>query len=384
MGLVANCGGDDSSSTNPPTAGTHNSGAGEGGEGATSNKGGSSSAGSSTAGTTMAMAGEGGTAPMAECAKDADCGATAKCVDGACKKNDGESCTASAECQNACIDGTCTAKLDDGMPCTADAQCAHTCIDGACAPVSDVGGDCDADLGAGGAGGAGSVGTGGAGGDSGGVAQNPDCKSPLTCVSGKCLTPDGEACTDNVDCINTCVKNVCQPKSTIDGACDDKADCAVAALVCDETNAKCKLDLLQQCTDNGQCKSDNCVCSNANCTVRVCKNANANCLCKWSPTDSAVCTAQSANLNAAVEDPQGCTGATNQYCNQGQCVANVGGDCVNPCKSTADDPNTPANEATCTANGAPTGCNPGYHATVTAQCAFNKAVCGGTCKCDLN
>jgi hypothetical protein len=158
----------------------------------------------------------------------------------------------------------------------------------------------------------------------------------------------------------------------------------VAALVCDETNAKCKLDTLQQCTDNGQCKSNTCICSNANCTVRTCKNANANCLCKWSPADSAVCTVQSANLNGQVEDPQGCTGATNTYCNQGQCVPNVGGDCVQACTAVADNPNTPADETACNANGAPTGCNPGYHSTVTAACAYNKAVCGGTCKCDLN
>lgn len=382
IGLVANCGGDDKSGTNSPSAGSSNTpGAGEGGD--SNATAGGSNGGTSTAGTMATVAGQGGAPVTTEgCTEDADCGDAAKCIDSVCKKDNGQDCTTSAECQNGCVDGKCTDKLDDGAPCDDDAQCAHTCIDGACAPVSDVGGDCDVNLGAGGSG-SGGAGSGGAGGESA-IGQNPDCKAPLVCDAGKCLTPDGEACTDNVDCINTCVKNVCQPKSTIDGGCDDKNDCAVAALVCDETSAKCKLDLLQQCTDDGQCKSNVCICSNANCTVRTCKNPSASCLCKWSPSDSAVCTVGSANLNAAVEDPRGCTGNTNNYCNQGQCVPNVGGDCVNPCQSTADDPNTPANEATCTANGAPTGCNAGYHATVTAQCAFNKAVCGGTCKCDLN
>jgi len=106
-------------------------------------------------------------------------------------------------------------------------------------------------------------------------------------------------------------------------------------------------------------------------------------LCKWSPSDSATCTVTSANLNAQVEDPQGCTGATNTYCNQGQCVPNVAGDCTMPCvvddKGTAD-----AADDTCGISGAPTGCNPGYHPTVTTACAYSKAVCTGACRCDLN
>jgi hypothetical protein len=94
---------------------------------------------------------------------------------------------------------------------------------------------------------------------------------------------------------------------------------------------------------------------------------------------------QSANLNGQVEDPQGCTGETNTYCNQGQCVPSTGGTCVQACTAVADNPNTPnTDETACNPNGGPSGCNPGWHGTVTAACAYNKAVCGGTCKCDLN
>jgi hypothetical protein len=383
VGLVANCGGDDSGST-----GNKGGSSSEGGEGGSSTAGKGTGGSIITAGKTGVTAGEGGGPAPTGCTEDADCGATAKCVDTVCKNNDGEACETADDCQNNCIDSVCTPKLDDGADCTDDAECAHTCIDSVCAPVSDVGGDCDVDLGAGGAGGAGAggagtggVSAGGAGGDSG-LAPVADCKAPLQCFSGKCLAPDGEACTDNVDCVNTCVENVCQPKSTIDGACDDKSDCAVAALVCDETSAKCKLDLLQQCTDNGQCKSDRCICSNANCTVRTCKAATSSCLCKWSPADSTSCSVGSANLNAQVEDPQGCTGADNSYCNQGQCVPNTAGDCAPNCmvdsKGTAD-----VADDTC-GPGVPSGCNAGYHATVTTACAYNKTVCGGACRCDLN
>ena len=385
IGLAANCGGSDSNGG--ATAGSANL-AGQGGEGNTNSggAGGKSAAGTANnAGDTTTMAGQGGgvTTPTG-CSIDADCGDTAKCVDTVCKNNDGEACTTSADCQNNCIDKVCTPKKDDGADCTSDDECAHSCITGVCAPVSDVGGDCDVNLGAGGAG-AGGAGAGGAGAGGEGAAQNPDCKSPLQCISGKCLTPDGQACTDNVDCINTCVKNVCQPKSTIDGACDDKSDCAVAALICDETSATCKLDLLQQCTDNGQCKSQRCICSNSTCTVRTCKAPGTVCECKWSPTDSTTCTNASADLIATTQDPNGCGAETANYCNQGQCVPNTNGDCVRACASTPDDPNTPnVNEATCTANGGPTGCKAGRHANITAECAFNKAVCGATCTCVLD
>jgi len=138
IGLVANCGGDDTT-TNTPTGGTNTAG-GEGGQGNVGNKntGGTQnlSGTKNTSGTDA-----GGMPPMIECSVDKDCGAGAKCVDNACKKDDGETCTASAECQNTCIDGMCTGKLDDGQACTADTDCAHTCIDGMCAMPSDVGGD---------------------------------------------------------------------------------------------------------------------------------------------------------------------------------------------------------------------------------------------------
>ena len=377
VGLFAtNCGGDDDDSGGPKAGA-----AGEGGDG--HNTGATSSGGTSSSGKTGTTAGEGGMPVVpVDCTKDADCGA-GKCVNSVCKLDDGEACSSDANCQNNCVDDVCTSKLPDDAACASDDECAHTCIDAVCAPVSDVGGDCDVDLGSGGAGdGSGGASVGGAGG-AGSVAASSDCKAPLQCFSGKCLAPDGEACADNVDCLNTCVKNICQPKATIDGDCDDKADCAVAALVCDETSATCKLDLLQQCTDDGQCKSNTCICSNANCTVRTCKNANANCLCKWSPSDSATCTVTSANLNAAVADPRGCTGDTNNYCNQGQCVPNVGGTCTMPCVVNAHGTPDDVSDDTCGSQGAPT-CNPGYHPTVTAQCAYNKASCEGACRCDLN
>jgi hypothetical protein len=383
VALFTNCGGDDNNSTGGG-GGTPS----DGGEGGTTSagKGGSTTAGSSTAGKTSAAGeGMGGMPAPTGCETSDDCAANQECVETVCKLVDGEACTAAADCVNNCVDDVCTSLLPDGEACTSDDECAHTCIGEVCALPSGVGGDCDIAMGEGGAGGGPAVSTGGAGGEGGAAdMQARDCEAPLQCLEGKCLTPDGEACTDNVDCLNTCVDNVCEPKGLLDGDCDDNADCAVAALVCDETDAKCKLDLLQQCNEDAQCESNVCICSNANCTVRTCKNPNAQCLCKWSPSDSAVCSVASANLNAQVQDPRGCTAADNTYCNQGQCVPNTGGSCVQPCNNIPDDPNTAANERACTPNGAATGCNAGYHPNVTASCAVNKAECSQTCVCELD
>jgi hypothetical protein len=390
VGLAANCGGNDTNNAATP-GGSANSSAGQGGEGNTATIVGGTDGGIPVGGSTMSHAGEPAVLPMAGqggmpaptgCTKNADCGDAATCVDTVCKSNDGENCTANADCLNNCIDGVCTPRLDDGGTCTADGDCAHTCIDGACAPVSDLGGDCDVDLGAGGAG-AGGAGAGGAqsagagaGGANASLPQNPDCKAPLLCVSGKCLAPVGEACTGNVDCADTCINSVCQPRSTIDGTCDENSDCDSAALVCDVATSKCKLDVLQQCGDDNQCASQRCICSDANCAVRTCKKPPANCLCKWSPTDSPTCNVGSSNLNATKEDPQGCVATDGNFCNGGQCVVNNGGGCTNNC---AIDTGSGA----CVPNGTTT-CKAGYHATITAACAFSKGVCQGTCRCDLN
>lgn len=378
VGFITNCGGDDNSSDGPKGGS-----ATEGGDGGTSNKSGSSTGGSSNKSGSSGLGGAGGeiTNPTG-CTLGDECPANSDCIDDVCKLEDGETCDSANDCINNCIDDSCTSLLPDGQACTLDEECAHTCIADECAPVSGVGGPCDVGLGAGGAGGgAGAAGAGGAGGEE----QPTDCEARLQCDGGTCLTPDGGDCADNVDCINTCVANVCAPKGTIDGNCDDVADCAVAALVCDTTLAKCKLDLLQQCTDNGQCESDRCICSNANCTVRTCKSPAASCLCKWSPADSAACTVSAANLNATTQDPNGCDVGTANYCNQGQCVPNTAGDCVRPCTTTPDtNPDPNVSNSMCVAGGAPTGCNAGYHANITAECAMNKLGCGATCTCVLN
>lgn len=401
IGLVANCGGDDSGGTSNPTAGTTSS-AGEGGE----NTGATSAGGTNATAGTNAKAGEGGMAQTG-CTKDAECGATAKCVDGACLKNDGEACTEKADCQNNCIDSVCTSKLEDGKDCTADDDCVHTCIDNVCGPASDVGGDCDVDLsGAGGAGGDGaggnaSVAAGGDGGAGPSAPQARDCIAPLQCFAGKCLTPDGEACKENVDCVNTCNKSVCEPKQGLNGPCDDNSDCISDAFICDSTSKTCKLDLKQQCNDNAQCQSNRCICADDTCTTRTCKTATSVCQCRWSPADSASCDNTSASLKLKAQDPNGCDGS--KMCNgSGLCITNTAGDCQQKCRIANNGPDGYAGTADdiCTQFQTATGCNAGYHGEIVANgdCAAIKtgttftdskgthynATCQATCSCELN
>jgi hypothetical protein len=274
-----------------------------------------------------------------------------------------------------------------------------------------VNGPCDVPEAAGGAGGAGSGGaanggapgaggdvaaggnaTGGTGGEggAGGPVQDRDCEAPLQCVNGTCLTPDGESCVDNVDCVNTCVDNICAPKGNLDGSCDDSADCLVEQLVCDEDSNTCKLDLSVTCTDNAQCESNRCICADSACSVRACKNPDAVCQCKWSGPEDPTCSNGSANLDPQVQDPNGCNESTGDYCNNGQCVDAIGGTCAPNCVYHAfqeNDPNTDADDvaAYCTSTTA-TGCAGGYHENVTADCAPIKfsETCSSTCQCDLD
>jgi hypothetical protein len=337
----------------------------------------------------------GGTGPAPECTVDKDCGANAKCVDGGCKKDDGQTCTAPADCQNACIDGMCTSKLDDGKPCKADMDCAHTCIDGMCSMPSDLGGDCDVE-GAGGAGGAGAGGAaavvsagGNAGaGGAGEAPQNPDCKSPLECVMGKCLTPDGQPCTDNPDCINTCINNKCAPKSPLDGPCGDLADCddlgGMIKVVCDMNKHACKLDVTSLCQTNAQCQSNRCICAKADCSVRACKTADSTCECKWSQADAPSCDNSSPDLNKQTQDPNGCTGAN--FCSNGNCIPNDGGTCTTQCVFHPSQMNgMTTTPAYCSSNG-PTACKNGYTGTPNGDCTLAKdgGSCSAGCTCVLN
>ncbi len=363
----ASCGGDDEGS---------NSATGGGGAGGTAGKGGSAGkGGGSSAGTGGSTAGtNAGGMPATGCTTTDECAANEECVSGDCKKVDGQPCTADADCVNACIDEVCTALLPDGEACTDDADCAHTCLAGECAPASGVGGPCDgATPGEGGAGGGG--GAAGAGGAGSGP-ESKDCTSPLVCAGDLCKTPDGESCSDNVDCINTCIGNVCGGIGGIDDSCDhgDDLDCG-GGLVCAGASDTCKQDAGQACSSNAECESNKCTCSTADCGVLTCKNAGATCnVCKYSANSD--CSG-GGNLDSTTEDPNGCNASTGDMCHQGACVDQAAGTCSQACSGPDGD---------CVEDGAlVNSCGQGWNPIVTLTCAEKAGACsaGALCECQL-
>lgn len=397
--VAVSCGDDDTSGS------SNDGGANEGGSGGSSSGKGGTSAGTMNNVSGDSMGGTGGVPAPTGCTDDMDCEDNQQCIDDVCKGEEGAACNQAADCIDNCIDDVCTSKLPDDAACVADEDCAHTCIDEVCRPKSSVGGDCDVDLGEGGGGGMGGTGGGanvaGMGGEGGAaiLLPHPDCQEPYQCYAGKCLGPDGAACTDNVDCINTCINSVCEPQSSLDGACDEDSDCVSQDFVCDPATDTCKLAVKVQCTANEQCQSERCICADATCLTRACKTANSTCLCRWSPKDSETCNVSSAPLSAKAEDPNGCNGAN--FCSgNGQCVPNAGGDCVQQCQRVGPGPDGMNNTAddVCGEFGAPSGCNPGYSGeqTPNGACKPTKVVttvdgtsvinwpCQAQCTCELD
>ena len=186
------------------------------------------------------------------CSETADCQANLACVGGKlCKLNDGETCFENADCVDVCINGMCspisgvdggcdetadcqadltcvggvTCKLDDGQTCGSNADCTNVCIDSVCAPPSGAGGSCD---------------------------ETADCQTNLTCVdSTSCRLNDGQTCAANSSCVDVCINSVCAPASGADGACDETADCQ-ANLAC-VGGTTCKLNNGQSCSINSDC-----------------------------------------------------------------------------------------------------------------------------------
>ena len=185
---------------------------------------------------------------------------------------------------------------------------------------------------------------------------------------------------DNVDCVNTCVANVCAPKSGFDGDCDDGDDCELegATLVCDEGTDTCKLELLSPCTDNAQCESNRCICSDEFCNTCTCKTPESVCGCRYSPSDAPSCNGSSPPMAYDSIDPNGGCSA-NQVCSgDGVCIADDGGTCTQACVD-AD----PGDAINCQPSGGPSStCASGYDETVTNPCHNEKLVgCTATCSC---
>lgn len=170
------------------------------------------------------------------------CSAAGRCTDGGVESCNGFKCANGDSCRSTChgngdcIEGSrcegnaCVGLLADGSPCVRNVQCVGTCVESVCTTPSTTGGVCDA-------------------GDA------ADCATGHTCIggpgSGTCLRPNGESCTDNNACVNTCISERCADLSPRGGSCDgDSNDCAGAGF-CD--GGTCKSPTGDVCDSTSDC-----------------------------------------------------------------------------------------------------------------------------------
>src|SRR5687767_8581769 len=53
-----------------------------------------------------------------------------------------------------------------------------------------------------------------------------DCIDGHTCEQNRCLRPMGELCSNNAQCVDTCILGQCAVRSDLHGGCDDVQDCS--------------------------------------------------------------------------------------------------------------------------------------------------------------
>ncbi|MFT7578946.1 MAG: hypothetical protein ACI9MR_000608 [Myxococcota bacterium] len=171
------------------------------------------------------------------------------CSEGICLGSDGTSCGGNSECLGICYAGLCQAPSTTGGACetTGDCTAGHLCSDGICLlqDGEDCGdnGDCVSVC---------LVTTcGPPAGTRGACDETEDCQSGHACAGGQCALLDGAGCDSNDACVNVCVSGTCRPPAPYDGVCEATDDCE-AGLVC-STDGVCKRGDGAACTDNTEC-----------------------------------------------------------------------------------------------------------------------------------
>ncbi len=260
-----------------------------------------------------------------------DCEVTSTCMGGLCLLKDGGSCGNNNACVGTCIGGGCAAVSSTGGPCdlgddadcqsnnvcdsgicrrvndqgcSNNADCVGVCILGLCADASTTGGNCD---------------------------ETADCVANHTCsAAGTCLKDDGESCTPNrnVDCLNTCINNLCASKAAFNGICDnnDTADCE-SNLTCVGTT--CLKNDGQACS-SGECASNNCV--DGFCCNAPCDTACYACSAALTAAADGVCAPIDTSGTTDTAPSNLCSGGTG--CSTSDCACDGTGVCLGTSTST--------------------------------------------------
>ncbi len=245
-----------------------------------------------------------------------DCEASGtSCFGGACKKDNGQSCDADAECGAAnceCTSSSCSSRACDAVACL----CRYDAI---------ANGSCDASL-------------------SDGVDDPEDCATAgFSCYGGSCRRDVGQSCTADAQCGSSsceCVDATCSSRRCAVSAClcgfdaapasggcdgslgegvDDPEDCAGATSSC--FGGVCKGDNGQGCGADAECGSGNCECADAGCASRRC--APLACLCTYDAGADGTCETE---LDAGTVDPEDCA-ALGFACYAGACKKEAGQSC---------------------------------------------------------
>jgi hypothetical protein len=145
------------------------------------------------------------------------------------------------------------------------------------------------------------------------------CSKSSTCHEGQCasshtmfftsqcLVPDGGTCTEDDQCINTCVGGVCAPEASAGQACDGAGDCNVLACTGAPASASCT-DQLCQCPSGVFCTSnDQCV---GTCAALSCRPINTVC----DTGDAADCTGAFSCVSKRCVLPEGSACNANSVC----------------------------------------------------------------------
>jgi hypothetical protein len=231
---------------------------------------------------------------------------------GVCKKKDGVTCGANADCLSGfCIDGVCCATDCTGSCQACSAVLKSGGVDGVCGPIAsgkDPQNECNPGA---------CDGMGACKGDKGDPCPmgNAQCLNGLSCADGYCCE---QACTTDCYACNITGKlGTCAPVAALleDGNCNGTMSCNGAGL--------CKGNLGQVCTLDTQCVSGHCVdgvCCDTTCTgnCQACSN-----VLKGSGLDGLCGFIQTSTDPENECSPGVCDGA-------GVCKGQIGDTCMMP------------------------------------------------------
>ena len=181
-----------------------------------------------------------------------NCQDGASCESGICVFPDDSPCSKNSQCQTTCIGSICTpfatfneacdesddadcapgttcqnarCHRNDGEACQNNTECSQSCVAGVCSDFRSTGETCD-------------------------PSDDHDCAVNHQCLDGICRLRDGEGCSANSDCTETCIGGECAPLSAAGGTCDAADDCTTGT---DCAGGVCVLAHGESCSNNDEC-----------------------------------------------------------------------------------------------------------------------------------